>query len=107
MSLPPEERDLEAWERVETEIEEDRARGAATLARSQRVADVARQKMAVTNGVAPCARSPPCLRTTAPLPLLRAPPADLLHRGRCPHASSVSADEGQHYFTRQYSSMEG
>ena len=43
---------LEEWERVEVSIEADRARGAATLARSQRVADVARQKVAVSNGVA-------------------------------------------------------
>ena len=33
--------------------------------------------------------------------------ADLHRRDRCPHASPVSADEGQHYSTRQYSSMEG
>ena len=43
---------LEEWERVEASIEVDRARGAATLARSQRVADVARQKVAVSSGVA-------------------------------------------------------
>ena len=43
---------LEEWERVEASIEADRARGAATLARSQRLADVARQKVAVSNGVA-------------------------------------------------------
>ena len=33
--------------------------------------------------------------------------ADLLRQNRCPHASSASADGGQHYSSRQYSSMEG
>ena len=37
-----------------------------------------------------------------PAAAIRALPADLHRRDCCPHASPVSADGGQHYFTRQY-----
>ena len=56
LGLPPDvtsaSGQLEEWEKVEAGIEADKARGSAMLARSQRVADVARKKMAITNGVA-------------------------------------------------------